>query len=49
MAGKRILLTLNSEIHKEVEKLAEDNLMSVQEYIADTLRKNVLSNKNKSK
>lgn len=45
MTGQRILLTLNSEMHKALKKKAEENLMTVQELITDTLRKDILSTK----
>jgi hypothetical protein len=42
MVGKKILLTLNPEMHAVLEQKAKDNLMTIQEFIADTLRKRVL-------
>lgn len=45
MTGTRILLTLNPEMYEALKKQAEENLMTVQELIADILRKNILTNK----
>ena len=42
MAGKRVLLTLNPVILDKLRQKAEENLMTVQEYIANTLRKDIL-------
>ncbi|MCK4588955.1 MAG: hypothetical protein KAT77_00805 [Nanoarchaeota archaeon] len=47
MIGKRLLLTLNPRIHKELERIAGNNLMTVQQYISEILRKKVLELKNK--
>ena len=49
MAGKRILLTLNDEIHKELKKKAENNMMTVQELITNILRKSVLLSRPRKK
>lgn len=43
MAGKRVLLTLNSKLHSELQKIADLKYMSIQELIADALRKEVLA------
>ena len=45
MAGKRVLLTLNPAIHEELQQKAEANLMTIQEYISDILRRSVLAGK----
>ena len=42
MAGKKILLTLNLEMYAFLEAKAKANLMTMQELIADTLRKSIL-------
>ena len=39
MAGKKILLTLNPEMYAELEGHAKANFMTMQELIANTLRK----------
>ena len=42
MAGKKVLLTLNPEMYAELEGYAKANFMTMQELIANTLRKCVL-------
>ena len=42
MAGKRVLLTLNPKLHDELQKIADSSYMSLQELIADVLRKQVM-------
>ncbi len=43
MPGERVLLTINTVMYKALKKKAEDNLMTIQELIADTLRKSILA------
>lgn len=40
--GKHIMLTLNPEMFAIVEQKAKAKIMSVQEFIIDTLRTNIL-------
>jgi subtilisin family serine protease/uncharacterized membrane protein YgcG len=47
MAGKRVLLTLNPHIYEELKQKSKDNLMTLQEYISDILRKDILVSKPK--
>ena len=42
MAGKKVLLTLNTEMYAVLEEKAKANLMTMQELITDTLRKSIL-------
>ena len=42
MEGKKVLLTLNPEMYAELEGHAKANFMTMQELIANTLRKCVL-------
>ncbi|MBW2982237.1 S8 family serine peptidase [Candidatus Woesearchaeota archaeon] len=49
MAGKRVLLTLNSQMHEELKKKSKNNLMTIQEYITNIVRKDILSPKSKKK
>ncbi len=43
MSGKRILLTLNAEMHAALEEKAKCSMMTMQEFITDTLRRLVLA------
>ena len=45
MAGRRVLLTLNPQIYKELKQKSKNNLMTLQEYISDILRKDILASK----
>jgi hypothetical protein len=42
MKGKKLLLSINPEVYALLQKKAKPNLMTVQQLIADILRKNVL-------
>jgi len=49
MAGKRVLLTLNIKLYDELQRRADSSYMSIQELIADILRKDVLTKSNQKK
>jgi len=49
MKGKRLLLTISPKIYELLDKKAEANYMSVQEFINETLRKSLLAQLHPSK
>ena len=49
MAGKRVLLTLNSVIYERLKQKAENNLMTLQEYVSNVLRDDILRDKPKKR
>ncbi len=47
MVNKRILLTINNELFEKLKKKSKDNFMSIQEFINNVLRKEILKNRGK--
>jgi hypothetical protein len=43
MEGKKVLLSINPQIYGLLAKKAEKNYMSIQEYVNDLIRKDVLA------